>query len=526
MKKFILFNANVLTMDPLFPKAQLIVIKDGRIAEVTANERFKELNQPGTEVLDCVGKTILPGFVDAHFHLHGFMESLISLDLSSHSNVHSISDIQTRIRRESEHYPPGTWIRARGYNEFYLEERRHPNRWDLDQATSTHPVKLTHRSTRAHVLNSMALQFANIRRETPDPPDGLIDRDLSSGDPTGILFGMNDYLSKILPPLPMERMSAAMRMADENLSALGITSIHDVSSRNNVQRLNRFRRWKAQGILKTRLNVALGIEGFREYFNAPCSGGTGEDSISLHGVKVIVHETTGRLTPSQEELNRLVFEIHRSGWQAILHAIEGKTIHAACSAIEYAMEKLPKPDPRHRVEHCSVCDPGLASRLLSLGACVVTQPSFIYYNGDRYLQTVPGSHLKHLYPIGTMLADGIRVAAGSDSPLVPADPFAGIYSAVTRKTQRGASVLSGEGVSPWTAIWMYTRGASEANFEEDRMGSIGPGRFADLVILNRDPTRVPVEQLRNIKVEMTILGGEIVWKNNEKLGDDPALHAG
>jgi predicted amidohydrolase YtcJ len=503
-------------MDPFLPNAELIYIEDGKIVEVTANERLKDLKQPGVELLDCHGKTLLPGFVDNHFHLHGFAESLISLDLSPYSGVHSISDIQTRIRKESENYPPGAWIRARGYNEFYLEERRHPNRWDLDEATSRHPIKLTHRSTRAHVLNSMALRLANLSRESPDPPGGLVERDLTSGEPTGLLFGMNDYLSKIVPPLSMERMSAAMGMADEKLSSLGITSIHDVSARNNFRRVRRFQEWKSQGVLKTRLQVALGIEGFREYLQSPSLYGTGGDRICLAGVKIIVHETTGRLTPTQDELNQLVFEIHSSGQQAILHAIEGKTIDAACSAIEYIMREAPRHDPRHRVEHCSVCDPTSAARLLSLGACVVTQPSFIYYNGDRYLATVPDSRLKHLYPIGTMLRGGIRVAASSDSPLVPVNPFAGIYAAVSRKTESGASVLPEEGVSPQEAIRMYTRGASEVNFEEDRKGSIAPGRFADVIIVDRDPTQVPAEEIKNVKVETTILGGNIVWK----LGDN------
>jgi predicted amidohydrolase YtcJ len=512
VKRLILFNANVLTMDPISPNAQLIFIEDGKIAEVTGNERLEELKQSGTGVLDCRGRTILPGFVDNHLHLHGFAESLISINLSPRCDVHSISDLQTRIRQESKNHSPGEWIRARGYNEFYLAEKRHPNRWDLDEATSRHPIKLTHRSTRAHVLNSMALRLANISRESPDPPDGLIERDLASGEPTGLLFGMNDYLSKIVPPMSMERMSAAVRMADEKLSSLGITSIHDVSARNNFQRISRFRDWKSQGVLKSRVQAALGIEGFRECAGSPCFDGTERDPIPLTGVKIIVHETTGRLMPTQDELNQLVLEIYRSGQEVILHAIEGRTIDAACSAIEYAMAKSSKPDPRPRVEHCSVCTPDQAKRMATLGISVVTQPSFIYYNGDRYLRTVPKHHLDHLYPIAMLIRSGVRVAASSDGPIVPPDPLIGIYSAVTRKTEGGEIVSPEEGIRPAEAIRMYTREVGKARFEEGGRGSITPGKPADLVVLSGDPLQVPPDGIKDLTVEMTILNGEVVWK--------------
>jgi predicted amidohydrolase YtcJ len=306
-----------------------------------------------------------------------------------------------------------------------------------------------------------------------------------------------------------------MRLVGCELNSLGVTSIHDVSSRNNLDRWKLFTRWKEEGILKTRINVALGIEGFRDYLKEPFANTIGEDQLSIKGVKIIVHETTGRLTPSQEELNQLVLEVHRSGLQVILHAIEEKTIEAACSAIEHALEKFPRPDPRHRLEHCSVCSPSLAERLASLGVMVVTQPSFLYYNGDRYLKMVPRHNLDLLYPIATLTIKGARVAGSSDAPLVPPNPLIGIYSAVSRKTESGASVLPGEGVSPLEAIRMYTRGASEVNFEEDKKGSIAPGRSADLVIVDQDPTRVPFDQIKDIKVETTILAGDIVWTNKE-----------
>jgi hypothetical protein len=231
----------------------------------------------------------------------------------------------------------------------------------------------------------------------------------------------------------------------------------------------------------------------------------------MGGVKTIVHETTGQLSPDQFELNEMVLNVHRSELQAVLHALEGKTIEAACDAVEYALQKSPRSDHRHRIEHCSVCTPSLAKRLASLGIMVVTQPSFIYYNGDRYLKTVPKQNLEHLYPIATLTKNEVKVAFSSDCPVVPANPIIGIYSAISRKTEAGEVVLPEERIIPFDALKMYTEDAVKAIFEEKTKGSITPGKLADMVVLNGDPTKLPANEMKNIEVEMTILDGEVVW---------------
>ena len=510
MSELILFNANVITMDPALPKARLVAIQDGKIVLVSGDQRLRELRKNEATFIDCHDKTVLPGFIDAHFHLHGFVESLMTLDLDPRHQTHSISDIQDKIRGEARKVPPGTWIRGRGYNEFYLREKRHPTCWDLDIATPVHPTKLTHRSGRAHVLNSLALQSAGISRETGDPPEGLIDRDVVTGEPTGLLYGMGHHLGRAIPPLDPDQMEHGIRLADRELRSLGITSLHDASPRNNLKRWKLLRHWKESGLLKSRISMMLGIEGLNEYERHEFSPVEG-DPVQLGGVKIVLHETTGQLTPCEEELDESVFRVHESGRQVVLHAIEGKTIEAACSAVEHALRRLPRPDPRHRVEHCSVCPPSLARRLASLGIIVVTQPSFIYYNGDRYLRTVPESNLRHLYPIATLIKNGVKVVASSDCPIAPANPMIGIHSAVSRKTEGGELVLPEEGVSPLKAIRMCTSDAAESNFEERIKGSITPGKLADLVVLNDDPTGPSAHEIKDIEVEMTLVNGEIVW---------------
>ena len=305
-----------------------------------------------------------------------------------------------------------------------------------------------------------------------------------------------------------------------------------------------FQHWKERDLLKSRVSMILGGEGFDEYRRQPfpaqvnpvrnssreldpagiivksnpaakqrsiISNGVNEKDLRIGGVKIIVHEVTGRLTPDQKELSEMVLQIHQLGFQAVLHAVEEPTIEAACSAIESALKASPRLDHRHRIEHCAVCFPPLAKRLASLGIMVVTQPSFIYYHGERYLRTVPDSNLRHLYPIATLMKNGVKVVGSSDCPVSPVNPLIGIYSSVSRMAESGEFILPEEKISPFEALRMYTDEAAKTTFEETIKGSITPGKLADLVILNGDPTRLPVNEIKDIEVEMTILNGEVVW---------------
>ncbi len=508
----IFVNANIITLDPYRPRAEMAVIGGGKVLFVGNTRDLKELRHDRSKVIDCHGKTLLPGFNDAHCHFIGFAESLVYCTFGP-KELHFISDIQDRIRKFAQHLPPGTWIKARAYDEFYLDEKRHPTRRDLDIATSTHPVKLAHRSGHAHVLNSLAMKIARISAKTPEPPGAIIQRDPSTGEPNGVLFGMGPYLSKIVPSMNDSDQNRAVKQAGQRLLSLGITSIQDVSSQNDIHRWHLFQKWKSSGHLKCRVNMMLGFDAFKSYRQQEFFHILPMDELRISGVKIVINETTSELYPPQSKLNEMVFEIHQAGLQVAIHAIEERTIEAACSAIEYALRKLPRSDHRHRIEHCSVCTPSLSKRLASLGIMVVTHPSFIYFNGDRYLKSVPDEQLKHLYPIATLMKNGVKVAAGSDCPVVPVNPLIGICSAICRMTEAGKAVLPPEGITPFEALRMYGDYPARTTFEEAIKGSITPGKLADLVILSGDPTKLPPNEIKDIEVEMTILNGKVVWDN-------------
>lgn len=407
-------------------------------------------------------------------------------------------------------------MRGKGYHEFYLDEKRHPTRWDLDAAAPLHPVKLTHRSGNAHVLNSLALTRVGITPEAGDPPGGLIDRDLETGLPTGILFGMGEFLASRIPAVEEAAIEQGLAMANTRLLSCGITSIHDATSINGQKQWNRFRSWKSRTLLHPRVTMMMGCDGFAEWKRNRFGSDESPD-LRIGCVKIIVNQVTGSLQPCQEELNAMVLAVHEAGLQAAIHAIEEPEIEAACNAIEYSQRRHGRSDPRHRLEHCSVCPPSLSKRMAGLGVTVVTQPSFLYFSGDRYLKTVPDSQKPYLYPIGSMLRSGLRAGFGSDFPIADANPLTGIYAAVTRMTEGRNSVLSEEAIPVSDALRLYTLDAAAAAFEETIKGSIAPGKLADLVLLEEDPRRIDARGIKDIRVRLTMLDGRIAWSKEESL---------
>jgi len=510
--ELVLKNANVITMNPKQPAAGLVAIKGNKIMSVAGSDKLGEVIGAKTRIIDCEGKTVVPGFNDAHCHTFSFLRQLLSIDLSPES-VRSIADIKAAVHQKAQNTPPGRWLSGTGCNEFYLAEKRCPNRWDIDEVAPSYPVVLAHRSLHACTLNSLALSLAGITRETEDPPGALIDRNLVTGEPTGILFEMLGYIrEKVMPPLSEEELNEGIALANQHYLSCGITSLQDATIGNNLGRWQTFRRFKESDRLKSRLYVISGIDAMSQFQEAGLPPGYGDSQLRLGGVKIMVKETTGQLEPSQSELNKQAIAAHKAGFQLAIHAIEPPTVEAAIAALEYVHSHFPQNDRRHRIEHCSVCPPLLLERLRKLRTVIVTQPLFLYYSGERYLATVPADQQPWLYRIKSMLDSGLTVAASSDSPVVPDNPLVGIYAAVTRKAESGQSILSEESISAEQALAMYTANAAYASFEEKVKGSISPGKLADIVILSNDPIISPPEQIKDIRVDMTIIDGKVVWE--------------
>jgi len=510
-RRLILINANVLTPGGDNSSLRWITIKGDRIERFGEGNGWEAFEKRNARVIDCRCKTVLPGFIDPHVHLFSYAESLVSVDLRPVNDIRSIADIQASLRRDARNRPEGSWIRGRGYDEFHLTDRRHPNRWDLDAALSDHPVKITHRSGHAHVLNSFALNLIGLSRSTPDPPGGMIERDLETGEPTGLLFEMGDILSKKIPNLSREEIRQGIVKASKSLAKLGITSVVEASAINNSDRWHLLESWKNEDILIPRIQMMIGTKAFTEAEGQNFLDAGDPRSVGLAGVKIILDETTGRLHPSEKELNELVLRVHRAGMQVSIHAIEERAVEAACESIAFALRHQPRADHRHRIEHCAVCRPGLARKIAALGILVVSQPAFVFFNGERYLKTVPKEQLKQLYAFNTLRKAGVRIAGSSDCPIVAPDPLIGITTAVTRKTRTGTTLVPQEGLPVMEALKLYGEYAAYASFQENDRGSLVPGKLADLVMLSDDPTQISPAKIMDLDVELTIIGGKVVW---------------
>jgi predicted amidohydrolase YtcJ len=515
MTDLILKNADIVTMDPLLPRASALAVKGRLISAVGRTQEIMAMKQARTAVLDLKGNTLCPGFIDAHLHFRALAESFMVIGLKPQSGIRSIRDINRRIEEETKKNPKGRWIRAAGYDEVYLEEHRHPDRRDLDLISPEHPVKLTHRSTYAHVLNSKGLAAVGIDRYADDPDGGIIERDIETGEPTGVLFGMGTYLHQRIPELCGEELRKGAGAANRQLLSFGITSFQDASSRNEEERLKWMLRLKKDGILAPRPRMIMGLEWFNRHLEKGCFHGFNPCQVPVSGIKIVIDETTGKLYPGQEELNEIISSVHKAGQQAVVHAIEDTAIEAALVAFENALTRHPRRDHRHRIEHCSVCPTDLCKKIATLGIMVVTHPAFVYYSGDRYLKTVSKRQREFLYPISSLMKAGVSVAAASDGPIVRADPISGISGAVTRLTRLGKILPGGRGISPYDALAMYTIMAAKTGFEEALKGSIGNGKYADFAVLSANPTKVKPNDIKDIQVEMTLIGGKMAWRRQQ-----------
>jgi predicted amidohydrolase YtcJ len=510
--ELVLKNANVITMDHAQPSARMVAIRGDRIIFTGRDEDVDSFTGPGTQIIDCGQKTLIPGLIDAHCHIFSLIRKQLTLDLSS-PNVKSITDIKEIIQRKVGETPPGQWINGSDYNDFELVEKRHPTRWELDEVAPEHPVIISHRSLHGCVLNSRALALAGINMATPEPPGGFIHRDITTGEPDGILFDMLGYIRyKVMPPLSEQELEQGIAMADRIYLSSGITSLQDATVTNDVKRWQIYKRFKEKDLFRSRVYLMTGSDRVAEFRNAGLDFRSGDDSLRMGGLKIVLGEATGRIFPAQPDLDGIVLEAHRSGCQVAIHAVEPPTIEAAIKALERAVSQYPRLSHRHRIEHCAESIPDLFSRLVKLGAVISTQPPFLYYSGERYLTLVKPENLHYLYRVKSWLEAGLIVAAGSDNPVVPNNPMVGIQAAVLRQTISGRDITPAERISPLQAISLYTINGAYASFDEKVKGSITAGKLADLVLLSDDPTKVPPEQINQIKVLKTYIGGKPVWE--------------
>ena len=505
-------NANVITVDDVLPKVSTVAISGNRIIVVGDFDEVKPFVGRRTRTVDCQRHTLVPGFIDAHCHIFGLIREKLSIDLSP-VTVSSIEDIKFKVREWAHKESSSKWCIGTNYDEFRLTEKRHPTRWDIDEACTQYPVVLFHRSYHACVLNSRALEYIGINIETQEPPGGRIDRDIHTGEPNGILFNMLTVVTAKMPALSETELVKGVRLADLEYVSNGITSIHDATSTNDLKRWNFFQEQKVYGRLRSRIYMMLDIAALDRFQEQELVSGSGDEQLRLGAVKIMLNETASGISPKSNELREYILKAHCAGYQLAIHTIEHGALAEVISALEYISRNFPKSGMRHRIEHCSECPPEFIERLRKLKVLIITQPGFLYHSGDRYMEMIPCERLDWLYRIKSFLKSGVIAGGSSDSPVTSVNPLIGIYAAVTRSTQKGQVVGFYERISPLEALTMYTRNGAYASHEENLKGTISPGKLADLVLLSDNPITTSSERLSEIKVEMTIIDGRVVWEN-------------
>lgn len=506
----IFVNARVSPRDPSMNSREpfsAVAVRDGRIQAIGSQSAVLNLKDRSTRFVDCNGCILMAGFHDAHCHLFSLSSSLSSLDCGP-TAISSINEIKTLLQQASKGLTPGTWVKAHGYDHLQLSEKRHPNRHDVDAACPEHPVRIDHVTGHATVLNTRAMQVMGITQFTPDPPQGIIVRELD-GKPTGLLYEMSSYLrdrtSKnrdlIRPPIDVSKVN-------DLLLSRGITSIQDAGADNGIEKWKSFKSLKGEDLLAPRVTMMIGRFHVDQFSKQGLVTGCGDDFLRVGAVKYLLTLTTGSLQPSVEEIEREVQMIAKSGYQIAFHAVEEEAVLAAARLIS----GLQSPILRHRIEHCSEATPRALLEVRRSGAVVVTNPGFLLHRGDTYLSSTPANLLPYLYPFAALSDANIKWAAASDAPVSPPDPLASVYAAVARCTNTGRTFNASQSVSVIDALNAWTEMAAYSCHQEFNIGKLATGNLADMVILDRDPTEVMIEEIRDIKTVKTVIGGDVVWE--------------
>lgn len=531
-RKLAFVHGNVITMDKKNPRAQAALVIDDKIFKVGSNEEIKSLIDGDTEELNLNGRTLIPGFVDCHAHPVNFGQALMNVDCRT-PPLESIKEIAKKIQEVAEEKSKGEWIIGRGYDDFKLAEKRHPNRWDLDEVAPSNPVAITRLCEHILVVNSLALELAGISKDLEDPEGGKIDKDRESNEPTGILSGSAaDLVRKVIPPPDVEQLRSAINLASEQFLARGVTSVSEADVSNSViVKAYQAAIW-GDGI-PLRVSLMMSVDLLEELVTLGFSTGFGSNTLRIGAIKIIADGSTsgrtaaisspytdapgntGIMYTNQEALSEMVFAAHQAGFQVGVHAIGDRAISAALDAIEDALEKSPRANHRHRIEHCGINNPTIVARLKKLGVIPVPQPIFLYGEGESY-RTGLGDRVKWVYPLRSYIKNEITTPMSSDCPCTSGEelisPLLGIYVAVTRKTDAGREIGPNQKIDVKDALRSYTLNGAYATFEEDIKGSIEPGKLADFVILSDNPFNVRNNKIKDINVEMTIIGGKIVYK--------------
>jgi len=522
-------NGKIFTSNKDMPYAESFIVENGIIIWIGKEKDMPEIN---CEKTDLQGKRVIPGFVDAHMH------PVILADCAQKISclppvARSIEELIAAIKEEAKTKKPGEWIQGWGYDEEKFAEHRAPNRWDLDKASTDHPIELLRSCSHVRSVNSKALELAGITKETPDPSGGEIDRD-ENGEPTGILRENARHLvGEILPEKSREQQVQGLVELGELLLSQGIVAVTDMGNLDSVDYYDYYIEAAEKGF-KQELGMFYIWDLIRKNpdFKWDQERSDRSKQIHMNGIKIIADGSVGGRTAwmnqpykgttdeygisvcTDEEIDSAMDFCKENKCQLSVHAMGMRTIDRILKRT-YQEKPWIEGLPHIRIEHVTDPSEEAVKKAADSKIAFVTQSIFMYSEIESYMNNLGLEWIERIYPIQHMLDSGVKVALSTDAPAtswaVPSDPFPNIKCAVTRYAYDGTDCGRNNCINIETAIEMYTKeGAEIACFE--KLGQLREGFKGSFVILSEDILNVAGEDIDRVFVEETYINGDCVYK--------------
>ena len=531
----ILTDGRFYSLDAQNAVTQAVAIKDGRFVAVGGNAEIRDMAGLITAEISLGGRAAIPGLFDSHVHM---LESGAKLATIRLDECESPEEMAALVASRAKDTPPGTWIIGQGWNEGNFRDGRLPTRHDIDPATTEHPVVLM-RFFNTDVVNSYALRLASIARSTPDPDQGRIERD-ADGEPNGLLRAKAKGLVRRLIPQPTaDETRQALRLGCREMLRFGITSV--IEPGLNSAEIRAYQSFYDDGELTVRTNLMPSWHGFRQEesetqldYRARELGihtGLGDEWLRIGALKMAIDGGTTPHTAymyepfegetevknynrlSLDDLRRFFRTANELGWDVGIHCCGDHAQDLAVDAFVDAAHAAPHPDARHSIIHAYFPTDHALEQMAKHNIAAVIQPTFIYWEGDLLFRDVGARRAANYKPARKYLDRGVPLAASSDEPsTVSVNPFVALYALVTRKNKLGQLVAPQEAISRREALQSYTIAGTHLTREERLKGTIEAGKLADLAVLDRDYFAVPEEEIKDVGVEMTVVGGKVVWE--------------
>jgi predicted amidohydrolase YtcJ len=535
----ILFNGQIKTMDDQRPRAQALAFKAGRIMAVGENKEISALAGSKTERVNLDGRLGIPGLMDSHFHFYDWAMGRQQLDLAG---VKSLDELLNQIEQAAGKLPRENWILGQGWNESDWSEHTMPRRDHLDAMAPAHPVALWRCDLHLVSVNSCALELAGIDETTPDPPDGVIEKD-SSGRPTGILRELAPNLVKSVIPAPSaDELVAAMRDGIAHLHTLGLTGLHDARLMGGLEGAPALKAWQLlneKGELDLRCWVSLAGERIEEAIALGLRTGLGDERLRIGHLKYFADGGMGARTAwmlepyldaeygmplgSMAELGKKIAAAEKAGLAVMVHAI-GDRANREVITILAEQAKWRKqaqagsfvpPVLPHRIEHTQMIRSEDIQRMAKLKIAACVQPHNMILDINMIDESV-GPRGRWTYAYQEMIDAGIPVLLSSDAPVCDPSPLVGIHAAVTRQRRDGTPAggwYPQQRISVEDAVRGYTTVPAAFYGQSREMGTLTPGKRADMTVIDRDLFQVDPMEIADARVEMTIFDGRIVYRS-------------